>query len=84
MTNIGDFRDISPGVGVFFERATMNLYPHQRAALAAVKSFIKSDRRAGLIGMPTGTGKTVMSCTMGHESEQTTMIDPEVDSEAIG
>ena len=53
---------------------TMNLYPHQVAALAAVKSYIKSDHTAGLIGMPTGTGKTVIFCTLGHDLGWPTLI----------
>ena len=52
----------------------MELYPHQKAALVAVKSSIKADRKAGLIGMPTGTGKTVIFCTLGHDLGWTTLI----------
>ena len=52
----------------------MELYPHQKAALAAVKSFINADRKAGLIVMPTGTGKTVIFCTLGHDLGWTTLI----------
>ena len=67
MRGFEDIEDIAPKVSVFFERTTMKLYPHQIAALAAVKSSIKSGRKAGLIGMPTGTGKTVIFCTLGHD-----------------
>ena len=52
----------------------MRLYPHQKAALEAVKSSIKTDCKAGLIGMPTGTGKTVIFCTLGHDLDWPTLI----------
>lgn len=66
--------NIAPKVSVFLMERPMNLYPHQLAALAAVKSSIKLGRTAGLIAMPTGTGKTVIFCKLGHDLGWPTLI----------
>lgn len=45
----------------------MNLRPYQRAAIDAVRECWDKGEQNALVVLPTGTGKTVVFCTLGRE-----------------
>ncbi len=45
----------------------INLWPHQRQAIAAVHGAIRRGSRSGLVVMPTGAGKTVTFLSLARE-----------------
>ncbi len=52
----------------------MELWPHRIAAISATRSAIDSNRSAGLVSMPTGTGKTVMFSSLASKIRQSTLV----------
>src|ERR1700686_4814119 len=60
---------------------TRRLYPNQRRALAAVNRFLnkKTVKFAGLVQMPTGTGKSgviAMACTLFPKYRSVLVLTP--------
>ncbi len=52
----------------------LSLWPHQQAALAAIRSSIGAGQRAGLIALPTGSGKTVVFSTLARGLDRPTLV----------
>jgi superfamily II DNA or RNA helicase len=50
------------------------LWPHQRAAITAVRHAIDEGRRSGLVVAPTGSGKTVTYLTLARELNRPTLV----------
>ena len=52
----------------------LRLWPHQQAAIDAAWAAVNSRRRAGLIALPTGTGKTIMFATFARQMGAATSV----------
>jgi superfamily II DNA or RNA helicase len=50
------------------------LWPHQLQAIQAVTAGLNQGRQAGLLEMPTGTGKTLTFLTLAHGSGQPSLV----------
>ncbi len=52
----------------------MNLWPHQQAGIEAAWAAVRANQPAGLIALPTGTGKTIMFATFARQMGAATLI----------
>jgi superfamily II DNA or RNA helicase len=55
-------------------KPSLPLWPHQTAALAAVRRAMAAGTTTGLIVLPTGAGKTVTFCTLAHDVGLPTLV----------
>jgi superfamily II DNA or RNA helicase len=53
---------------------SLPLWPHQAAALAAVRRAMAAGTTTGLLVLPTGTGKTVTFCTLARDCGLATLV----------
>ncbi len=52
----------------------MKLWPHQRAALEAVRASVQAGEQSGLVSMPTGSGKTALFSTAARDLGLRTLV----------
>ena len=51
-----------------------SLWPHQRAACAAIHSAIDRGQPSGMVSMPTGSGKTFVFCSVARDLGAPTLV----------